>query len=98
MTDDERRKQARLLADEVAKLLRQEQFLLQKWLTPEEAATYTKLTLRGLEQMRGQKRGPRYVKPGPRIVRYHIGELDRWLRSDSARVPPVDDDKAGQSS
>jgi hypothetical protein len=52
------------------------------WLDPEDAAAYLRLTVRGLEDMRGKGTGPRFHKVGSRVVRYHRDDLDAWLLSD----------------
>lgn len=52
------------------------------WLAPEDAAAYLRLTVRGLEDMRGKGTGPRFHKVNARVVRYHQSDLDAWLLSD----------------
>jgi hypothetical protein len=52
------------------------------WFTPDDAAAYLRLTRRGLEDMRAKATGPRYHKVNDRVVRYHVDDLDAWLRSD----------------
>ena len=49
-----------------------------EYLTPREAAQFVKLTPRALEQMRGQKRGPRFHKVG-RLCRYKLDDLRSWI-------------------
>ena len=55
------------------------------WLNTEEAARYCGLTKRGMEDLRYADEGPRYVRAGHRIVRYHIDWLDDWLKSKEVR-------------
>lgn len=52
------------------------------WLAPDDAAAYLRLTVRGLEDMRGKGTGPRYHKVNARVIRYHRDDLDAWLLSD----------------
>lgn len=52
------------------------------WLAPDDAASYLRLTVRGLEDMRGKGTGPRYHKVNARVIRYHRDDLDAWLLSD----------------
>lgn len=73
---------ANIVAERVADLLRQDLRCASPWMTPEDAATYLRLTKRGLEDMRAQSVGPRYHKVGARLVRYHRADLDCWLLSD----------------
>jgi len=52
------------------------------WFEPADAAAYLRLTVRGLEDMRGKSTGPRYHKVNARVIRYHRDDLDAWLLSD----------------
>lgn len=52
------------------------------WMAPDDAAAYLRLTVRGLEDMRGKGTGPRFHKVNARVVRYHQSDLDAWLLSD----------------
>jgi hypothetical protein len=81
--DSTPREIARLTAQEIVRLLRDEQTIPLEWLTANQAATYVKLSARALEQMRGEHRGPKYYRIGPRIIRYRIPDLDAWLTSGS---------------
>lgn len=49
-----------------------------QWLTPEEAATYLKVTEQKLADLRYLKEGPRFRKVG-RLIRYSHADLDSWL-------------------
>ena len=51
------------------------------WLRPNEAAIYTGVAERTLENMRRERRGPRYSRLGHSLVRYSVADLDEWLRS-----------------
>lgn len=73
---------ADLIAGRVADSLRQDLSSASPWMTPDDAATYLRLTKRGLEDMRAQSAGPRYHRVGSRLVRYHRADLDCWLLSD----------------
>ena len=48
------------------------------YLTPREAAQYTSISVKQLENMRRRGDGPRYCKVG-RLCRYPRAELDRWM-------------------
>lgn len=50
-----------------------------------QAAHYLQLSERRLKQMRGDGIGPAYSRIG-RIIRYHIDDLDGWMR---ARLHPA---------
>jgi hypothetical protein len=54
---------------------------LSPWLTPKGAATYLRMSLRGLEDMRARGEGPKFSKVNTRLVRYHRADLDAWLQS-----------------
>ncbi|QSM94348.1 helix-turn-helix domain-containing protein [Mycobacteroides abscessus subsp. abscessus] len=49
-----------------------------QWLTPEEAATYLKVTEQKLADLRYLREGPRFRKIG-RLIRYTFADLDSWL-------------------
>lgn len=51
------------------------------WLTPKDAATYLRMSLRGLEDMRARGEGPKFSKVNARLVRYHRANLDAWLQT-----------------
>ena len=53
------------------------------FLSTEQAAFYLGLSVRKLQQMRGEGRGPVYRRHS-RCVRYHIDDLDNWSRRHSA--------------
>ena len=49
------------------------------FLSTEQAAFYLGLSVRKLQQMRGEGSGPNYRRHS-RSVRYHIDDLDNWSR------------------
>lgn len=51
-----------------------------KWLSPAQAAIYTGLPMRTLEQYRTEKKGPKFSRVG-KHVRYNSRDVDNWLRS-----------------
>lgn len=51
-----------------------------KWLSTKEAADYLRFHRDTLRRYRRLRIGPRYSKIG-RVVRYHIDDLDEWVRS-----------------
>ncbi len=71
---------ARDVAAQVAAELRAEPPLLSPWLNPEQAARYIGFEPRGLETMRREARGPKFSRVSHRVVRYHVADLDAWLR------------------
>ncbi len=54
------------------------------WLTTEQAAAYLKSTPGTLETWRKKGRGPAY-HGGHRFTRYHVGDLDAWMRGEANR-------------
>ncbi|WP_225733308.1 helix-turn-helix transcriptional regulator [Pseudoclavibacter sp. CFCC 14310] len=48
-------------------------------LKPSEASEYTRLSVANLAQMRYLGKGPKYLKPTPRVVLYRRADLDAWL-------------------
>lgn len=50
-------------------------------LTPREASEYTRLTRESLAQLRFRGRGPRFLKPTPRVVLYRRNALDSFLNA-----------------
>ena len=50
-------------------------------LTTEDVATLLNVKPRTLKQWRHERRGPRYVSLGRRIVRYRRSDVDEWIRS-----------------
>lgn len=50
-----------------------------QWLTPAEAALYLNVAALTLYRWRREGTGPAFCQPAPRIVRYAIDELHRWL-------------------
>jgi hypothetical protein len=48
-------------------------------LTPREAATYARLTVGQLAQLRYRGQGPVYLNPTPRRILYRRSDLDGWL-------------------
>ncbi len=55
------------------------------WLTLDEAAAYTKLSIATITRARksGGLRG--YKVQGKKLWRFHVADLDRWLESGGAR-------------
>lgn len=44
-----------------------------------EAAVYTQITKEQLAQLRFNGKGPKFLKPSPRVVLYRKKDLDDWL-------------------
>lgn len=53
------------------------------WLTTEEAAHYLKTTPAAMHQLRYLGTGPQCHRAGRR-VRYHVDDLDAWVRGQMA--------------
>jgi hypothetical protein len=59
---------------------------VEEYLTPEQLQKYCKekldlkYSLRTFEQWRSDGKGPRYMKPGKRVI-YPAEEVDRWAKS-----------------
>ena len=70
------------VAGRVADYIRTNPPVATPWFAPDDAAAYLRLTVRGLEDMRGKGTGPRFHKVNARVVRYHRDDLDAWLLSD----------------
>jgi predicted DNA-binding transcriptional regulator AlpA len=56
----------------------------EKLVEPKEIAEYLGLPVTTLSQWRYLGTGPRYVKVGPRCVRYRWSEITAWLDSRTA--------------
>jgi hypothetical protein len=54
------------------------------WMTPNGAAMYLQLSIRGLEDMRARGTGPKFYKAN-RTVRYNIRDLDAWLQTNGGQ-------------
>ncbi len=76
---------ARDVAAKVAAELRADPPLLSPWLNPEQAAAYVGFEPRGLETMRRERRGPKFSRVNHRVIRYHVADLDAWLRAHGER-------------
>lgn len=55
------------------------------WLDTEAAAAYLRASPNTLSQWRSQGRGPRYHVAGGRLVRYHVDDLDAFVRGEDGR-------------
>lgn len=69
------------VADKVATLLRDDPPVISPWLTPRQAAGYIGLDERSLEAKRRNNDGPVCHRVNHRLIRYHVADLDAWLRS-----------------
>ena len=52
------------------------------WMTPREAAEYLGCTYGTLKSWRARGEGPKYHKVNGRLVRYHVTELDAFVRGE----------------
>ncbi len=57
------------------------------FLSTQQAAFYLGLSVRKLQQMRGQGAGPTFRRHS-RFVRYHIDDLDAWSEAPGRADPP----------
>lgn len=57
-----------------------------KMLGTEQAAAHLGMCVKTLERMRRDGRGPRFIKMGPRLIRYRLSDLDAWLDAQSRRA------------
>ncbi|SDN90561.1 Helix-turn-helix domain-containing protein [Lutimaribacter pacificus] len=70
---------AQQVAEKLAEGIRDGTFLpVSEYMTPAQAAAYLGLTEGGMETMRKEGRGPRYVRPSHKMVRYARRDLDAW--------------------
>ncbi len=47
--------------------------------SPKRAAEFLGVSVRTLEEWRKKKTGPAFVKLGPKLIRYELAELERFL-------------------
>jgi excisionase family DNA binding protein len=57
--------------------------LASSWLDTKQAAKYLALSPKTLALWRSQGKGPRYKIAGQRLVRYHISDLDAWVKGEA---------------
>lgn len=55
------------------------------WLDADDAAAYTGFTVGTLKTWRCRGRGPRYHVVNGRLIRYHVSDLDAFMRGESSR-------------
>lgn len=67
------------------------------WLTTEEAAEYLSSTGNTLRQWRSNGEGPKYCIVKSRLVRYHVNDLDAFVRGES-KVEGVSRRKDGKAA
>jgi hypothetical protein len=64
-------------------------FTEQEWLGPKEAAIYSGITVKTLEALRRDGKGPCYCKPNGKVmVRYRRADIDAWMLAGA--VAPTD--------
>jgi excisionase family DNA binding protein len=52
-----------------------------RYLAVEEAAELLRLSKSHLNKLRCRKAGPRFVRVGPRCIRYAISDLHQWMQA-----------------
>lgn len=55
--------------------------IVQKYLTPREAAKYCGVSPKTLESWRRLEKGPSYSKISSKLIRYDVSDLDSWMDS-----------------
>jgi predicted DNA-binding transcriptional regulator AlpA len=50
-----------------------------QWLNEKEVARMTSISVQTLRNWRHKGEGPRYDKPSPRVVRYPLEEVQRFM-------------------
>jgi predicted DNA-binding transcriptional regulator AlpA len=63
-----------------------------KWYTTEEASTALGLAVSTLTNWRSQNKGPKFHKPSPGVVRYHIDDIDEWMTSQERPLSKDDEE------
>jgi predicted DNA-binding transcriptional regulator AlpA len=58
--------------------------MLNEFLTTEEASQFLKIGKSTLEQARLKGTGPKYIKIGPKIVRYRVDDIMSWGKAYSS--------------
>jgi hypothetical protein len=51
------------------------------WMNTEQAADYVGSTAASLKNFRATGQGPAYRACSGRMIRYHVEDLDRWVRT-----------------
>lgn len=68
----------------------------EEWLSPAEVCEHVPgMTVRRLERMRGEGRGPRYAKPSPKTVVYALADVHAWV---AASIVPTRDQSLSMGS
>lgn len=52
-----------------------------RWLTTQEAAEYLSISATTLVRWRSIGKGPKFSRPGPRLIRYDIEDLQEFMES-----------------
>lgn len=66
-----------------------------KYLTTEEAAAALGLALGTLINWRSQGKGPKFLKPSPGVVRYHIDAIDEWMTANEKPLTAEEEEALG---
>ena len=51
------------------------------------AATYLGFTPRTLQNWRHERKGPSFIQISPRVIRYDVRDLDRWVEEKRVSSP-----------
>jgi len=52
-----------------------------RYLTEKEVAKFTSISIQTLRNWRHRGQGPKYHKPTPRVVRYRLDDVERFMES-----------------
>ena len=52
-----------------------------RWLNEREVAKITSISVQTLRNWRHRGQGPKYDKPSPRVVRYRLDEVQKFMES-----------------
>ena len=72
-------KVARQVTTQIVADIRSDPPVIQQWVNSATAARHLGMSEKTLEAYRSSGRGPSFVRPNGRIVRYRISELDAWM-------------------
>lgn len=57
-----------------------------KILTTKQAADFLQVSERTLQRYRDEGRGPKFLEPEPKVIRYLESDLIKWLEQEDADV------------
>ena len=60
---------------------------MEKVMTTKQAAEYLQISERTLQRWRDEGRGPKYIQPEPKVIRYRESDITAWLEQDDTQDP-----------